>query len=84
MKTYYWLLFGISSILTNSNPTTFLQVVVWTNEGRNESVPCQKKIPKRQMKEGKKQQKFEKEEDFVNWIEADGDDDEEGGMGTST
>eukprot|EP00111_Clytia_hemisphaerica_P004757 TCONS_00013674-protein len=53
-------------------------VVVWTNEGRNESVPCQKKIPKRQLKETKKQQKFDKEEDFVNWIEADGDDADEG------
>ena len=44
------------------------QVVVWTNEGRNESVGCHTKIPK-QHKEIKKP-KFDKEEDLMKWIES--------------
>lgn len=42
--------------------------MVWTNEGRNESVGCHTKIPKNH-KEIKKP-KFEKEEDMMKWVES--------------
>ena len=58
--------------------------MAWTNEGRNESVGCHKKIPKR-VKEIKKP-KFEKEEDLQKWIESkidEADEDEDEGLASS-